>query len=117
MMFPELFQVRRAFKPAVDPLKTAIFEQRESIEKELSCGRSLLDQWIKPAQCRRLLPQARPAEALSFKARAILLGKKMLKESPMAHLVKNFLSPKPLARVDPITLLIRVITLRQYLKF
>jgi asparagine synthase (glutamine-hydrolysing) len=116
MMFPELFRVRRAFKPAVDSFRIAFFEQREAIENELTCGKSLADPWIKTAQCQRLLPKTRPTETFSFKTRAILFGKKMLKESPMAHAVRNFLPPKPLASVDPVMLLIRVITLRNYLR-
>ena len=117
MMFPDLFKVKRAFKPAVDPLKIAMFTQREALENELICGHSLLDQWIEPIQCKRLLPQSRPTETFSVRARAILFGKQMLKESSVAHSLMNFLPPKPLANVAPLVLLTRIIVLRHYLKF
>lgn len=117
MMFPELFRVRRAFKPAVNPFKTALFEQRGAIEEELTAGKSLVDAWLDPEKCRRLLPSSRPSEALSFKSKAVLFGKKLLKESPLAHSLFSLLPPKPLPAVDPGTLLTRVLLLRNYLSF
>lgn len=115
MMFPELFQVRRAYKPASDPIKAAIFAQRDSVIAEFLSGTCPVDEWIKPANCAKLIPPTRPLETFSFKARAILHAKKTLKESFLAHSLKNFLRPKPLPAVNPLLLLLRVVVLRKYI--
>jgi len=117
MMFPELFRVKRAFRPQKDYVKMAIHQQRERIESELLGGESSrIDEWFALRKCAELLQHARPADAPSLKKKALIFGKKMFKESPLAHTFKGLFPPTPMTNVDPLVLLTRILTLREYLR-
>ena len=51
----------------------------------------------------------------SMKTRAVVLGKKLLKENAFAQLMKGYFAPQPLAAVDPTTFFVRIATLGEYL--
>ena len=116
MMFPELFRVRRAFKPASDPVRAALYKNKAQIKEMLFSGTTPLDGWIDLEKCAALLDYADGGQKSSLKKQVILFGKRLLKENPLAHSFKGLFPPAQMNRVDPCVLLIRILTLREYLK-
>jgi asparagine synthase (glutamine-hydrolysing) len=116
MMFPELFRVRRAFKPALDPIPAALHRDKAKVKEALFSGTSQLDGLIDLEKCAALLDLATGEQKRSLKKQVILFGKRMFKENPLAHSFRGMFPPTPMNRVDPIVLLIRILTLREYLR-
>jgi len=119
MMFPELFRTKRAFMPgrrAANFWVETIKVQWEQIQEESMGGRSLLDEWLALPKC-RFLPQISVRQRASFKREVVKFGKKplnvILRWMPES---KGFFPPRARKSVDPLTLFVRIATLRQYLK-
>ena len=113
-MFPELFRVRRAFQPTTDYLAEGLHRDHRLIRAELLGGSSRLDPWLRREACAQWAE--RPPPVRSWKARLVIFGKKLLKENPLAHSFRGLFAPRPATRIGTSALLLRILTLREYLR-
>ena len=113
MMFPELFAIKRAFKPAVDSWRAALLQQRAAIAQDLMGGESRIDEFLDLKGCSKLLDRSQPVGAASLKTKVLQFGKQMLKENQLAHTTRGLFPSKPMAGVNPVTLFVRIVMLRE----
>lgn len=115
MMFPELFRVKRASTPVSDPLRAAIFKSKSALENDLRRNAGPLAEFIDLVQCASLIRDLPATKSPSLKARLTAFAKRLLKENSLAHSMKGWLKQKPLKQADPQQLLLRIMTLHEYL--